>query len=450
VLQTVGSHQPFASDELAFGPDQGSSLNLSRFLDVFKRRFFFFLLPFGLIAIGGMFFAAIQKPNYASEGKILLEAQLLAPDIVKPVSSVTALERVQLLQQRVITRDKLLAIAKKFGLFPDSADVLEAMRKNLQFKPVVADAQVRMSALTVAFTVGFEYSDPNLAMDVANELVTLIVREDDRARGDQAAEAVRILTDEARDLENKLEDTQARIIDAAQRPSDVLPTISEQQRSQLAALGTLRAELAQKMSVYSDAHPAVVSLKKRIALIEKTVQEPLPAAAQSRPSPVDDMDALKRQREAIEKRLSEANSKLATARLTEKMNRDQQSERLQVIETPTLPQKPLKSNRLKTVAGAFAAALALGIGSALMAEFLNGSIRGPEALAGLVPASLTTSIPYIQTSGDVIRARARFVFGAFSVLILLAILAGLAAAIVLHLPIDSPKAWLHLRALAGH
>ncbi|MET4389861.1 uncharacterized protein involved in exopolysaccharide biosynthesis [Bradyrhizobium sp. F1.4.3] len=450
MLQTVGSHQPFAPNEPDFAPDQGASLNLGRLFDVFKRRFFFFLFPFGMIAIGGMLFAALQKPNYVSEGKILLEAQLLAPDIVRPVSSMSAPERVQLLQQRVLTRDKLLTVARKFALFPNSADVVETMRSSIQFKPVVADAQVRMSTLTIAFTVGFEYPDPELAMEVANELIRAIVSEDDRARSDRAAEAVNILADESRDLENKLEDTQARIIEAARRPADTSSTISDQQKSQLATLGALRAELAQKMSVYSEAHPAVISLKKRIALMEKSIQEPPPVAAQARPSQIDDLEALKRQREAVEKRLSDANAKLTTARLTQKISRDQQAERLQVIEAPTLPQKPLKSNRLKLVAGALGAALVLGIGSGLAAEFLNGSIRGPEALAGLIPPSLTVCIPYIETTGDIIRARARFVFGAVCVLILLAILAGLAAAIVFHWPIEQSKAWFDLHVLARH
>lgn len=439
MLQTLGSHPPFASDEPAFGSDHG--LDFNHFLDIFKRNFFLFLFTFGLVAVLGMLFAAIQKPNYASEGKILLEAQFLAPDIVKPVSAMTALERVQLIQQRVITRDNLIALAQKFQLFPDSADVVGPMRDAVQFKPAVADAQMRTSALTVAFTVGFQYSDPKVAMAVANELVNMIVSEDDRARRNRAGEAVKLLSDDVKDLESKLENTQAQIFEAARRPPDVLPTMSEQQRAQLSALATLRAELAQKMSVYSDAHPTVTSLKKRIALMEKSIQEPAPSQAQSKSGQIEDTEALKRQREAIEKRLSEANAKLSTARLSEKMDQGQQADRLQVIEAPTVPERPVKSNRLKIVAIAFAAALALGVGSALAAEFLNGSIHGPEALAGMVPASLTVSIPYIETRGDIVRARARLAFAIVCVLILLTVLVGLAAAIVLHLPIEPSSAW---------
>src|SRR5260221_7835362 len=110
----------------------------------------------------------------------------------------------------------------------------------------------------------------------------------------------------------------------ATRPREPDPKTQEQQKSQLTGLSTLKAELIQKTSVYSDAHPAVSALKKRIAAMEKTLTQPAQAPAQAQ-TQADDIDALKRQREALEKRLGEANNKLATARLSEKLDRDQQS-----------------------------------------------------------------------------------------------------------------------------
>ena len=227
-----------------------------------------------------------------------------------------------------------------------------------------------------------------------------------------------------------------QIFEVARRPRETVPDIPEQQKSQLAALAALKAELIQKASVYSDAHPAVTALKKRIAAMEKTLTQPAQTPAKAQSTQADDIEALKRQREALEKRLADANSKLATARLSEKLDRDQQSERLQVIETPPLPQKPVKSNRLKFVAMAFAAAAMLGIGTVIAAELFDGSIRGRHQLSGVVASPLIVSIPYITTRADVIRARLRVIFGAVSVVMLLAVLGGLATAIVLHLPLD--------------
>ena len=434
MLQTLASNEPYRASESAYGEDHAQGLNFSYYVDLIKRRFFYFLLPFGLVSILGLCLAAVQKPSYLSEGKILVESQVIAPDLVRPIVTATASERVQLIQQRVFTRERLLSIANKFGLFPQRSEILDLMRKSSQIKPVDVEGQSRQGTPAIAFTVGFEYENPEVAMRVANEFVTLIVDEDARSRTSRATEAVKILTGQTKEIEDKLESTQMQILEIARRPRDAVSEIPEQQRSQLTALAALRAELIQKTSVYSDAHPAVTALKKRIAAMEKTLTGPAPAKAQS--TQTDDIEAVKRQREALEKQLADANSKLATARLSEKLDRDQQSERLQVIESPTLPQKPEKSGRLKLVGIAFAAAAMLGVGTVLAAELLNGSIRHREQLSGVVAGPLIVTIPWIDTRADVIRRRMRGIFAAVSVVILLAALGGLMAAIVLGLPVD--------------
>jgi uncharacterized protein involved in exopolysaccharide biosynthesis len=434
VLQTLAPNDSYRSSEPV--EDHGQGLNLSHYIDILKRRIFYFLLPFGLISIVGLYFTTLVKPNYLSEGKILVETQRIAPDIVRPIVTATASERIQLIQQRILTRDSLLAIASKFGLFPNQnqSGILDLMRQSTQIKPV--DVEGRQGANTIAFTVGFEYESPELAMSVANEFVTLIVDEDARSRTSRATETVKILTDETKDIEAKLESTQMQIFEIARRPRDAVPEIPEQQKSQSAALAALRAELIQKTSVYSDAHPAVTALKKRIAAMERTLSQSAQAPAKAPATQADDIDALKRQTEVLEKRLADANGILATARLSEKLDRDQQSERLQVIESPALPQKPLKSNRLKLVGMVFAAAAMLGIGTVIATELLDGSLRSRHQLSGLVDSHLVVTIPYMATRADNIRAKLKVIFVALTVVIILAALGGLATAIVFHLPLD--------------
>jgi uncharacterized protein involved in exopolysaccharide biosynthesis len=436
VLQTLGSDESYRSSEPVVAEDHGQGVDFSRYIDILKRRFFCFLIPFGLISILGLYLAAIQKPSYLSEGKILVESEVIAPDLVRPIATASATERIQLIQQRVMTRDNLLSIANKFGLFPQRSGIPDLMRQSIQIKPVNVELEQRQGTATIAFTVGFEDEDPGLAMRVASEFVTLILNEDARSRTSRATEAVKILTGETKDIEDKLESTQMQIFEIARRPREVVPEIPEQEKSQLNALAALKAELIQKTSVYSDAHPAVTALKKRIAAMEKTVTQSAQAPAKAQSTQADDIEALKRQREALETRLADANSKLATARLSEKIDRDQQSARLQVIESPPLPQKPSKSNRLKTVGIAFAAAAMLGIGTVIAADLINGSIRSRHQLSGVVASPLIVSIPYITTRADTIRMRLRIILGAISVVILLASWGGLAAAIVFRLPID--------------
>jgi uncharacterized protein involved in exopolysaccharide biosynthesis len=441
VLQTLDSNDPYGSSELALGQDHASGLKLGHYIDILKRRFFYFLLPFAVISILGLFFIAnFQMPTYLSEGKILVESPVIAADPVGPLGMAMANERIQRIQQRVMTRDNLLSIATRFGLFAGRPGVLDLMRESSQIKPVEVAGQPRQQgAPPVAFTVGFEYENPELAMRVANEFVTLIVNEDARSRTSRSTEAVKILTSQTKDIEEKLESTQLQILEIARRPRDDGLEADEQEKTQQStALATLKAELIQKMAVYSDSHPSVSALKKRIAAMEKTVAQQAQTKVQS--TRADEIDALKRQREALDKQLVDANNKLATARLSEKLDRDQQSDRLQIVETPSLPQRPLKSSRLKFIAVAFVAAVALGVGTVIAAELFDGSIRGRHQLQGLVASPLIVSIPYITTRADVIRARWRVIFGAVSVVILLVVLGGLATAVVLHLPLD--LSWL--------
>ena len=439
-VETIYSGEPAYSDELASRPDP-QSFDPVYYFEILKDRFFYFLGVFGLVSVLGLFIAAIQKPTYVSAGKILVQSQ--ETDIVAPEATATASERALLIQHRVMTRDHLLSIASKFGLFPGASkasEILDLMLKRIQIKPlpvepVDVDGQLRSNGHTVAFAVGFEYENPELAMRVANEFVTLIVSGDEHTRSSRTTEMVKLLTSQAKDIEDRLESTQKRILEAARRPRSAISDTSEAQRSQLTALATLKAELVQKTSVYSDAHPVVTALKKRIAMMEKELAQQPPISTQPRSTPDDDIEALKLQRETLEKQLAEANSKLASAHLREKLDLEQQDS-MQVIEAPSLPEKPVKSKKVAIVGIAFAAATILGIGAAIGPQLLNAPLRSRQELAGMVASSLIVSIPYIATRGDILRTRLRILLGVMSVLVLLAIWAGLAAAIVYHLPID--------------
>ena len=436
MLQTLAPDQSYPRAGLAFDDDTSPSLNFGHYFEIFKRKIFHFLVPFGLVSVAGLYFAAIQKPTYLSEGKILVETQRIAPDFVRPIVTASASERIQLIQQRFLTRDNLLSIANKFGLFPGRSGIVDLMRENTLIKPAESEGQARQGATASAFTVGFEYENPELAMRVATEFVAMIVDEDERSRTSRATEAVRILTGETKDLEAKLESTQSQILEVARRPRDTVAELPEKENPQVTALAALKAELIQKMSVYSEAHPVVTALKKRIAAMEKSLTQTPQVGTGAKSTQADEIEGLKRQREDLEKRLAEANTKLAAARLSERLDRDQQSERLQIIEAPPLPQKPLKSGRLKLVGLAFGLAAAIGMGIAVAPEFLKGAIYSRHQLSGLVDSHLVVSIPYITSQSDIVRARLKRLLVVFILVAILAAWAALAAAIVFQWPVD--------------
>ena len=54
MLQTLGSNESYPS-EPGLGEDHVQSLNVRHYIDILKRRFFYFLLPFGVISILGLY-----------------------------------------------------------------------------------------------------------------------------------------------------------------------------------------------------------------------------------------------------------------------------------------------------------------------------------------------------------------------------------------------------------
>ena len=216
-----------------------------------------------------------------------------------------------------------------------------------------------------------------------------------------------------------------RISEIKRRPSDSVE-MPQQEKSQLAALSALKTELIQKASVYSDAHPSVTALKKRIAAMEKVIKQSAQTPSATQATLMDnEIEALVRQRQAIERRLDDANGKLAAARLGESLEIDQQSERLQIIERPTKPQKPIRPNRRKTLGIALLLAAMVGVGTVFAAEAFDKSIRNRHDLLGVVDSHLIVSIPYISTRGEILRRKLTVVLAlGIVVMVLLGGLAG--------------------------
>ena len=207
----------------------------------------------------------------------------------------------------------------------------------------------------------------------------------------------------------------------------------------------MKTDLIQKSSVYSDEHPTIKALKKRIAGLEGEIAAAAKVDAAEPSQPDKSIYALKEQQNSLEQDLELASKKLTAARLGESMERNQQSEHLQVIEQPITPQKPIKPNKLKLFAVSFAVATVVSAGVAILAEVLDKTIRGTGELAGVVDSGLLVAIPYITTAGETARRRRKIVALWTALLVLLSV--GLAAALYIGVEVDFSslfdKSWIY-------
>jgi capsular polysaccharide biosynthesis protein len=405
----------FEDDFEPLQEDRSYLLRPAFYWQVFKRRWPYFIFPFLIIAAAGTAVALLWPPTYLAEGKILVQSQQIPSELVRPTVTSAAQERIQVIQQRTMTRDNLIAIVDKFQLFPDkrtlmsATEIVELMKKSTIIAPVdlKLDFKQRSRAAlenpTIVFSVGFEYPDSASAARVANELMTRILNEDLRDRTSRATDTTKFLAREVQKLQADNAALDAKI--AQLRLAQGKPTISGTADQPTTMLGQLKAELVQKGALYSERHPLIQSLKRQIEAMEKVV---IPAA------PTDSgvsasLEAMVAQQEALQKNLEAASIKLAAARVGENLEKDQQSEKLEIIEQPTVPQQPIKPNRSKVAALALLFALAAGVGLVFVVELLDKAIRRSSDIFGVVDSKLIVSIPYILTTAEIRRRKRRII-----------------------------------------
>lgn len=406
----------FEDDFEPLQEDRSHLLRPAFYWQVFKRRWPYFVVPFMVIAAAGVAGALLWPPTYFAQGKILVQSQQIPSELVRPTVTSAAQERIQVIQQRTMTRDNLIAIVDKFQLFPDkrtlmsATETVELMRKSTKIAPVdlQLDFKQRSRAAlenpTIVFSVGFEYPDAAAAARVANELMTRILNEDLRDRTSRATDTTKFLTREVQKLQadNAALDTKIAQLRLAQGK----PLTSGTADQPTSLLGQLKAELVQKGALYSERHPLIQSLKRQIEAMEKVVTPAAPADSGVTAS----LEAMVAQQEALQKNLEAASTKLAAARVGENLEKDQQSEKLEIIEQPTVPQEPIKPKRHKVAALALLLALTGGVGLVFLVELLDKAIRRSSDIYGVVDSKLIVSIPYILTAAEVRRRKRRIIF----------------------------------------
>ena len=165
MLQNVGSKmlQKLDTEQQIPETDTSHLLRSAYYFALLKRRWVYFLIPFISVLLVGTALLLFWPPTYYSEGKILVQSQQIPTELVRPTVTSAAQERIQVIEQRTMTRDNLLAIVDKFKLFPDRRSLMsptqlvDQLKKDIKIEPFAQPlAFSRNSATpTVIFTVGF-------------------------------------------------------------------------------------------------------------------------------------------------------------------------------------------------------------------------------------------------------------------------------------------------------
>ncbi|MDR0209371.1 MAG: lipopolysaccharide biosynthesis protein [Pseudomonas putida] len=203
-------------------------LSIRDYISIIKDRALVLGIVVVVILAATVAVAVAVPPVYQSTGTILVESQQISPDLVANNNNSFADERIEVIRQRVMTRENLLRIIEKYGLFSSNArqlsdaDKVELMRTAIVVETLSTFIKGRGEA-TVAFNVSFEHKQPEVAREVANELVTLFLNENIKQRTERASETTEFLSQEADKLGAELQSLENQLADFKQAHANALP-----------------------------------------------------------------------------------------------------------------------------------------------------------------------------------------------------------------------------------
>lgn len=185
-----------------------------------------------------------RMPNvYSSDTLILVDPQKVPDNYVKATVSGDIRNRLGTLKQQILSATRLQKIIDNLNLYPVDRktmareDVITRMRSDIAVS-VVSD--FGGSQDLQAFKIEYSGGDPQLVSQVTNELASLFIEENLKAREQQAEGTSEFLTNQLEETRKTLEDQEAKLKDFRMKHIGEMP---EQQNADLQILGQLQSQL---------------------------------------------------------------------------------------------------------------------------------------------------------------------------------------------------------------
>jgi len=203
------------------------------YLAIVRRRKWSLVLPAVIIFLIAGAVALVLPSIYLSQSTILIEEQEIPNDFVMATVTGYAEQRIQQINQRIMSFSRLLEIIQRFDLYPELKDkwtteeIVEKMKGDTALEPVSAEIvdkrTGRPSTATIAFTLSYEGKNPQKVQQVANVLTSLFLEENLKVRAKQASDTTDFLESEMDRVKAELAVIESQIADFKEAHMNELP-----------------------------------------------------------------------------------------------------------------------------------------------------------------------------------------------------------------------------------
>ncbi len=467
-------------------------LTISDYLSIMRRRAYYLIGVFIVVLVIAIVVAFVIPSTYRATGTIMVETPQALDGVTPRMNRNDLEERINVIRQRVMTRESLLQIINKYNLFNASAgaksttDSIDKMRSLIAVAPITTSQQGQS---TNAFTIAFEDRRPEVALQVTNDLVRIFLDWNVKLRTEDATQTAVFLSQETDKLKAEVDKLEEKIGAYKRQNNDNLPeqlslrtTIMQRAENDLYAverdirsgdeelrsleaelsvakhgmsddpaqtLPALKAEYTKLSAIYTESHPDLRALKRKINALEQgnSTEDPKNASAnvtslavfkiqakvdavnarleslakqkqmlresisqnehamELTPRVAQGLDVLVRDRDTAQKKLDELRNKKMNAQIAQSLESESGSERFTLLEPPIMPEKPFKPNRIQILALGFLLAIASSVGVVMLLESIDKRIRGMEALTHVLGHRPLAVIPFLHTEEEMERKK---------------------------------------------
>ncbi|GHG93662.1 GumC family protein [Pseudodonghicola xiamenensis] len=399
----------------------GPVLSFRDFVEMLRRRAWLILL----VIAAGCVLSVLAAKDATHKYRSIEVIQVTQPQIEGETSrdsgnsEDTISRRLQLIEQRVMARDSVLAIIDKYGLYAHQPKLTENEKVALLRSSVRIDGLQNNGSSdgwVSVLTVTAEMPTPQQAQEIAHEFASRTIELNNRSRLDKARETLAFFTAREETLRDHISRLEDELASYRQVNEVALPGTLEIRRSEITSINDellgiarqriqieraadlsrqndLPATAARKQTDFND---QLTTLEAQAKLLRDRKAE-LEASLQSSPEVERRVGAYEHELEQIRVQLQEASARRTDAEVAYRLETQAQSERLTVIEPANLPDYPFTRSRKKLALMGAAVSVMMALGLAFVLELLNPVMRTAAHMERDLGIRPVVSVPYLDT-----------------------------------------------------
>lgn len=389
----------------------GQIQNLEDLLDFLSRRRWLILA----VTMVGMFLSAIyaaSRPTvYEAAAAIQVQSGLVSND----GSGMSPAQVLQSLEQRLTTREALLDMIARHGLYTDlpqlsDEEKVALLRGAVTFQAIESAGPVAYGqpAQISAILILARNETAEGAARIANDFAQGILDQSASGQLSRAQDTTAFYLEEQNRLTAQIEALEARIADYKNTHADALPAVADARRQEMISIETDLRNLDQRLVALNEeqrqlaarselratdqrrlqeieAERAVLS-EQQSALLARQVEAQ--AAIARLPEVERGLAGLERDLSLLQASLSTVTGKLTEAQTGQRLAERQQGARFALLDRAITPQYPINASRRKLFAAGTLASLFLGIALGFLLDLARPVVRTStqaERMLGLHP-----------------------------------------------------------------